>query len=171
MNIRLRPIRADELDILQTVANSPDFSPHVWFGYRNVTGIAREHSENGLLSDDVGRLMVEADGLVVGFVSYLRGRYGFRGDYYDIGIALLPEFRRQGIGWRAQAVLTAYVFEHFPVQRVQAGTQLDNVAEQGALLKAGFQQEGVIRASEFRAGQWRDGVLFSRLRDDPYPEV
>ena len=33
--------------------------------------------------------------------------------------------------------------------------------------KAGFQLEGVIRACEFRGGQWRDGLLYSRLRDDP----
>ncbi|MEU4243214.1 GNAT family protein [Actinoplanes sp. NPDC026619] len=117
------------------------------------------------------RLMVDVDGEAAGFVSYLKGRYGIRGDYYEIGCALLPAYWGRGIGWRAQALLTAYVFDHWPVQRVQAGTQPENVAERKALLKAGFREEGVIRASEFQAGQWRDGVLFSRLRDDPYPEL
>ena len=42
-------------------------------------------------------------------------------------------------------------------------------AEQHALQKAGFTLEGVIRAAEFRAGQWRDGYLYSRLRTDPDP--
>ena len=51
------------------------------------------------------------------------------------------------------------------VHRVQAGTQVDNAAERKSLLKAGFQEEGVVRAAEFRAGQWRDCVLFSRLRE------
>jgi [ribosomal protein S5]-alanine N-acetyltransferase len=37
------------------------------------------------------------------------------------------------------------------------------------LVKAGFQLEGVIRSCEFRAGQWRDGLLYSRLRTDPAP--
>ena len=32
-----------------------------------------------------------------------------------------------------------------------------------------WQLEGVIRACEFRAGQWRDGWLYSRLRDDTAP--
>ena len=36
-----------------------------------------------------------------------------------------------------------------------------------ALEKAGFRLEGVVRATEFRAGQWRDGHLYSKLRDDP----
>jgi RimJ/RimL family protein N-acetyltransferase len=35
--------------------------------------------------------------------------------------------------------------------------------------KAGFALEGVIRAAEFRAGHWRDGYLYSRLRTDPDP--
>ena len=37
-------------------------------------------------------------------------------------------------------------------------------------LKAGFTLEGVIRAAEWRAGAWRDGLLYSRLRHDPAPE-
>ncbi|WP_309232016.1 GNAT family N-acetyltransferase [Micromonospora tarensis] len=47
------------------------------------------------------------------------------------------------------------------------GTHPENVAEQRSLEKAGFQLDGVIRACEFRAGRWRDGYLYSRLRDDP----
>ncbi len=50
--------------------------------------------------------------------------------------------------------------------RIEAGTQPDNLAEQRALEKAGFQREGVLRAVEFRAGRWRDGVLYSRIRED-----
>jgi RimJ/RimL family protein N-acetyltransferase len=66
-------------------------------------------------------------------------------------------------------MLCDYLFEHTPVRRIQAGTQFDNIAEQRSLEKAGFQREGVIRAAEFAAGGWRDGVLYSRLRDDPPP--
>ena len=32
-----------------------------------------------------------------------------------------------------------------------------------------FDTEGTIRAAEFRAGQWRNGYLYSRLRTDPDP--
>lgn len=60
-----------------------------------------------------------------------------------------------------------YLFQHTPAQRIQAGTQPENIAEQKALVKAGFQLEGVVRAAEFRAGEYRDGLLYSRLRSDP----
>jgi [ribosomal protein S5]-alanine N-acetyltransferase len=29
----------------------------------------------------------------------------------------------------------------------------------------------VVRACEFRDGQWRDGYMYSRLRDDPAPQL
>jgi RimJ/RimL family protein N-acetyltransferase len=170
MEIRLRPIRADEVEILYGFSQDRATSGHMWAGFRSVSGLAREHAEHGFLGEDVGRLMVDVDGAAAGFVSYTRGRYGIQGDYFDIGAALLPDFRGRGIGWRAQALLTAYLFEHKPVQRIQAGTQAENVAEQKALVKAGFRLEGVIRAAEFRAGQWRDCLLYSRLRHDPGPE-
>jgi [ribosomal protein S5]-alanine N-acetyltransferase len=66
-------------------------------------------------------------------------------------------------------MLCDYLFAHTPVQRIQAVTHAENVAEQKSLEKAGFQLEGVLRACEFRAGRWRDGHLYSRLRDDPPP--
>ena len=72
-------------------------------------------------------------------------------------------------GWRAQAMFCSYLFEHSPVQRIEAATHAENAAEQRSLEKAGFALEGVVRAAEFRAGQWRDGYLYSRLRTDPDP--
>jgi [ribosomal protein S5]-alanine N-acetyltransferase len=48
-------------------------------------------------------------------------------------------------------------------------THAENTAERRSLEKAGFTVEGVIRAAEFRAGQWCDGYLYSRLRIDPDP--
>jgi RimJ/RimL family protein N-acetyltransferase len=35
--------------------------------------------------------------------------------------------------------------------------------------EVGIRLEGVVRACEFRDGQWRDGHLYSRLRTDPPP--
>jgi RimJ/RimL family protein N-acetyltransferase len=37
---------------------------------------------------------------------------------------------------------------------------------------AGFWEIGIaLLPAEFRAGQWRDGLLYSRLRDDPAPNL
>ena len=66
-------------------------------------------------------------------------------------------------------MLCDYLFDHTTAQRIEAGTHPENIAERKALEKAGFQLEGVFRAAEFRAGQWRDGYMYSRLRTDPAP--
>jgi len=140
-----------------------------WAGFRDAQAPARRFATDGYLGTDDGRLIVEVeqDQTAAGFVSYSAGCYAGTARYWEIGIALLPEWR--GLGWRAQAMLCDYLFHHTPAQRIQAGTHPENTAEQRALEKAGFQLEGIIRASEFRAGQWRDGYLYSRLRDDPSP--
>ena len=107
--------------------------------------------------------------MTAGLVSYRRRHYGAQAFCWEIGIALLPTWRGQGIGWRAQAIFCSYLFENTPVQRIEAATHAENTAEQRSLEKAGFILEGVIRAAEYRAGQWRDGYLYSRLRTDPDP--
>ena len=112
---------------------------------------------------------MEPDSVAVGFVQWKGGSYGSAGRHWTIGIALLPEWRGRGIGWHAQAMLCDYLFDHTTAQRIEAGTHPENIAERKALEKAGFQLEGVFRAAEFRAGQWRDGYMYSRLRTDPAP--
>ena len=55
--------------------------------------------------------------------------------------------------------------------RLQAITDVDNLAEQKALERAGFRRGGVLRGLAFIGGRWRDGVLYARLRDDADPPV
>ena len=51
-------------------------------------------------------------------------------------------------------------------QRIEAATEVGNVAEQRALEKAGFTREGVLRSTGWRDGAYRDGVWYSMLRSD-----
>ena len=52
------------------------------------------------------------------------------------------------------------------MNRIQARTELGNVAEQRALEKAGFTREAVLREYYFRDGAWRDEVLYRMLRSE-----
>jgi [ribosomal protein S5]-alanine N-acetyltransferase len=170
-SIRLRPVVEDDLAMFRRFATEPGLIGLDWAGFRDAQAPARRFATDGYLGPDDSRLMVEVDQerVAAGFVSWHAGSFGGTAKHWEIGIALLPEWRGQGIGWRAQAMLCDYLFTHTPVQRIQAGTHPENLAEQRSLEKAGFQLEGVVRACEFRAAQWRDGYLYSRLRDDPSP--
>ena len=173
--IRLRPVTEADLDMFRRFAVEPGLIGLDWAGFRDPKAVQRRFDADSYLGADDGRLIVDvAAGTepgreAAGLVSYQRRLYGSQGYCWEIGIALLPEWRGQGIGWRAQAMFCSYLFEHTPVQRIEAGTHAENAAEQRSLEKAGFALEGVVRAVEFRAGQWRDGYRYSRLRTDPAP--
>jgi RimJ/RimL family protein N-acetyltransferase len=71
----------------------------------------------------------------------------------NIGISLVPEFRGRGIGSAAQRLL-AEELHALGIRRVEASTDVANLAEQRALARAGFTYEGTLR----QAQQRRDGV-------------
>ena len=81
----------------------------------------------------------------------------------------MPEFRGKGYGTTAQRLLADYLFTTTTANRLEAGTDVENVGEQRALEKAGFVREGIRRGSQFRGGTWRDMAIYGRLRDDPAP--
>jgi RimJ/RimL family protein N-acetyltransferase len=74
--------------------------------------------------------------------------------------------RGRGHGAEAQRQLAAYLFAHIRVERLEASTDVDNLAEQRALERAGFAREGILRSAQFRDGAFHDLVLYSRLRGD-----
>ncbi|MEV6629362.1 GNAT family protein [Actinoplanes sp. NPDC051470] len=168
--VRLRPVDERDLPMLQRFAVEPGLIGLDWKGFRDPRAVARRFAEDGFLGPDGGRLIVEpGETVAAGYVTWTAGTFDGLTRHWEIGIALLPEWRGRGFGWRAQAMLCDYLFTHTPVQRIQAGTHAENIAEQKSLTKAGFHLEGVVRSCEFRAGDWRDGHLYSRLRTDPSP--
>lgn len=119
-------------------------------------------------ASEIGRLLVEADGEVVGDVTWHSVWYGptTGSQAWNIGIALVPAARGRGIGSRAQRMLAEYLFATTSVQRVEASTDVENLAEQRALEKAGFLREGVIRAAQVRRDGRHDLVGYAILRTD-----
>jgi RimJ/RimL family protein N-acetyltransferase len=109
-----------------------------------------------------------ADNRPTGTVGWHRVGYGptARSDAWRIGIELRPEARGQGHGTDAQRLLAVYLFETTEVNRVEAQTDVDNVAEQHALEKAGYRREGIARGAQHRAGSYHDLMTYAILRDD-----
>lgn len=87
----------------------------------------------------------------------------------DIGISLRPHARGQGHGARAHRLVVEWLLTTTAVHRLQASTDVRNVAEQKALRSAGFRAEGVARGAQWRAGEWHDLACFALLRSDREP--
>ncbi|MGH3761153.1 GNAT family N-acetyltransferase [Actinophytocola sp.] len=85
---------------------------------------------------------------------------------WNIGIGLVPAARGRGVGALAQRLLVEHLFAVTEVDRIEAGTDVANVAEQKALEKAGFRREGLLRGAQLRGGARRDLVHYGLLRAD-----
>jgi RimJ/RimL family protein N-acetyltransferase len=166
--VRLRPIEESELaDMLRCYWDLEVTGEFQWFGFRlaKAREVERRWAEDGLVGAQSGRLAVGLDG--GGYAGDVDWRAAGETGNFEIGIVLLPEYRGRGIGTEAQRQLVDYLFATTPVHRLQAGTEVDNIAEQRALERVGFRREGVARGLYFRDGKWPDGVLYGLLRDDP----
>ncbi len=110
------------------------------------------------------RWVIEADGEIVGTLSAHPIWYGpTRGSMaMSIGIAVAPEHRGKGIGRVAQAEL-ANLLHTRGVHRVEASTDVANIAEQRSLAAAGFAFEGVARGAQVRADGRHDLQVWSHL--------
>jgi RimJ/RimL family protein N-acetyltransferase len=164
--IRLRPVREADLEALAQ-NESRDADPWNWFTYVPTEARRRRFAADGLLSEEAGTLAVEtAEGMLAGTVSWFTIVHGPSAACraFNIGISLLPGHRGRGYGSAAQRALAEYLFATTLTERIEAETDVENIAEQRALERAGFTREGVLRHSQLRAGHWRDTVIYSVLR-------
>jgi RimJ/RimL family protein N-acetyltransferase len=171
--VSLRPVAADDLPLLPAAGPADD--PFGYFGFVATNSLQRTFAETGLISDAFGLLIVEevADTAeVAGYVGWAQEQNGpsATARCLNVGIYLRPAFRGRGIGSVAQDVFARYLFDTTLYERLSAGTDVENVAEQIALERAGFTREGVARHAQYRAGTWHDLVMYSRLRGD-HPAV
>lgn len=116
---------------------------------------------------DLERWAIEVDGEVVGDMSAHGRAYGpTRGSVaMSIGISVMPGQRGRGIGSAAQRALATLLHDR-GIVRVEASTDVANVAEQRALARAGFSLEGVLRGAQVRADGRHDLQLWSHLAGD-----
>jgi RimJ/RimL family protein N-acetyltransferase len=170
--VRLRDLTLADADIYDELYRR-ERSDGGWndFGVPHVP-VDRARLATGPLRDERnGVLLIERidDGAVIGSVGFHLVRYGANreSDAWMFGIDIVPEARGRGYGTEAQRLLARWLFETMGVNRVEASTDVENVAEQRALEKAGFTREGVARQAQFRAGTYHDLTLYSKLRADP----
>ena len=74
--------------------------------------------------------------------------------------------RGHGVGTVAQRLLARWLLATTHVERIEASTDVTNVAEQKSLERAGFTREGVLRSAQKRADGRHDLVAYSILPGD-----
>jgi len=81
-------------------------------------------------------------------------------------MTLLPAARGTGVFLEAARLVGSFVFGSLATYRLESRVLRENGRANGALRKLGAVQEGVLRRSVRRGGEYRDQVLWSVLKDD-----
>lgn len=84
------------------------------------------------------------------------------------GVALGSAFWGTGVYEEAALLVAGFVFETLKVHRLEARAAVLNGRANGALRKIGAVQEGVLRRSFLRNGEYLDQILWSILAEDWY---
>lgn len=155
--IRLVPLTEPLLQVVNSWRAIPDFGGEFdWYGVKRPLTIDD-------LKDD-RRLVIFANEIPVGEMSFHDVHYGPNQEStaFNFGIGIHSDYRGRGIGTEAQRLIAELLLER--VNRVEAQTDVRNVAEQRSLEKAGFTREGVLHGAQFRNGAYHDLVSYSKTR-------
>ncbi len=79
---------------------------------------------------------------------------------------LAPSARGAGLFIETARLVCGFAFNVIGAHRLEARVQLQNGRANGALRKLGAVQEGILRRSARRRGEYVDQVLWSVLKDD-----
>ena len=89
---------------------------------------------------------------------------GFR--VSEWGFALAPEYWGSGLFSESAQLVLEFAFAELGVHRLEARAAIRNGRGNAALRKLGAVQEGVLRQSFFRNGEYLDQALWSILAED-----
>jgi RimJ/RimL family protein N-acetyltransferase len=159
-SVNLRIVEKEDLALGLEWINNPEY-----FGeYQPLSQQSRaelERQYDRLTSDEKWFWVEKKDGMKIGTISY-----GPVGKAFDIGYNIVSSERRKKYGTEAVGIIVDLLFLSKETVRVEARTDMRNVASQKVLEKNGFKKEGTIRKDMFIRGEWRDLFLYSILREE-----
>jgi len=158
--VDLRVSEKEDLPFIREWRNNPEFQ-----GEHNILiQESREELEkryDGFRPDEKWFLIEKKDGTRIGLIVL-----ELEGGVQEIGYGIVPNERRKGYCTEAVKIAVDYLFLSKPIVRIQAHTNVGNMASQRVLEKAGFKKEGIVRKRIFIRGTWRDEFLYSILREE-----
>jgi len=84
----------------------------------------------------------------------------------EIGYFLARQARGRGLMTRAVRLLSAWIFENLPIERIEIRAEPQNQASCRVAERAGFTFEGVLRSYFVNKGVRRDATSYSLIRGE-----
>jgi RimJ/RimL family protein N-acetyltransferase len=165
--IVLRPWRLDDLDDLVAELQDPEIPRWTRIPEPYGRDDGREFLERTAEGWRAGTsanfaVVAAADRRLLGSI----GAIFQQEDAASIGYWVARGARGRGIASDALRLVSRWLLESFPIERVELVTAPENVASQRVAENAGFTREGLLRRYVEIKGKRRDCVMFSLLPED-----
>ena len=166
-DVYLRKFEATDIESLYRFKNDPTIR-QLLVGFS--MGISRAEIlkwiefHNGHAAEFLRCIATVSDDQCIGHVGlyeidHRAGQAGF-------GICLHPDWSGQGIGKAMTNEIMAYGFEELNLHRIHLTVLEENVPARRLYEKLGFMQEGILRESQYKKGQYLNEYAMSILRSE-----
>jgi RimJ/RimL family protein N-acetyltransferase len=167
----LRPVRLEDWPVIHEWSRLPDIPRHQPWGPNRalqtrdfvVAAIAAANDSpriRHVLSAVIANRVVGLAEVTV--TAFHQGRP----DRAEMGYAVHPAMRRQGVGTEIASLALDHAFGELGVHRVQATCDPLNTGSVRILESLGFVREGTIREDVRLAHRWRNSHVFGLLEDE-----
>jgi ribosomal-protein-alanine N-acetyltransferase len=169
--VNLRTIRTRDLDAYLDLASDIESrGPHYPLGLETETSLRHRFEKDGFWSSDSGILLVvdPVTDRILGMVVYFKAIHYYHA--LEIGyIVFNPKDRGKGFMEEALRMFSQYLFDHFPISRLQVLVEPGNIGSRRVAEKCGYQFEGTARHVFISRGVPCDINVFSLVRPDLEP--
>ncbi|WP_317932688.1 GNAT family protein [Halioxenophilus sp. WMMB6] len=166
--MQLRDFRAEDVNAIVLQANNPRVAKYLRDHFPSPYTVADGQwwvTEGHLQGPTCNQAITLADRCIGAIgVRFLENEYRFSA---ELGYWLGEAYWQQGIATTATQTFCDSVFSNYPVKRIYASVAHANQASAKALLKSGFQLEGVFKQNIYLRGVLYDEQIYALY---PRPE-
>ena len=162
----LRAAEPEDLDLMYLVENDTalwEFGntnvPYSRFALRQFI----EQTSNDINTDGQVRLVIalSSNRNAIGFVDLQN--YNLRYRRAEVGIVIMPEWQRQGIGEEVLGILAKYASKHLYIHQLFALVSVTNIAAQALFSKAGFNRTATLQHWLRNGEEWQDAMVYQKI--------
>jgi len=165
-NIIIRTIKEKDLDTLSKWETPQIRGRYQEFHFRSRVEMEKKYNENGYISDELQVLLIEfKDFGPAGLIFINFNREGL----VNLGLVITETAKRNiGLGKKVLKMILKHLFNNYPLDRVEADTDVENIGAQKVLEANNFKKEGKLRNYRYHQGNWNDYFIYSITREENF---
>ena len=153
----IRAIEEKDIDFLYDINTQNFRGDYQEFEFESKLDIRKQYESGMYSSDKFKMLIAQNDKNILGIVYISFVRTGL----VNIGLVMCENERGKNLGVTITKTIVNYLFSYYDIVRIQADTDINNIAAQKVLEKAGFTKEGIMSKYRFHHGKYNDSILYA----------